>query len=124
MKGSTAQQGLSTFEIVAILVAVAIVAAMAIPGMNPEHQETAADSTTRGADAVRSAHASAIADLKRYPTVTELSTYVVDATASATPGGIEVAMDQSRLVVPTFSDPACIKPTSAVDEPVACLGNL
>ena len=124
MKGSVTKKAVWFFEVFAILVIAALIGVMAFPKRAPDEAGAAADAPARGTDVVRAAHASAIARLKRFPTVKELSAFVQETNASATPGGIELSFDQSRLTIPTYSDSNCTRPTLNVDEPVACLGNL
>jgi len=115
------RKGFGYIEMLAILAIAVLIGVMAIPKRTADDSMTAVDNSTRANDIVRTAHASAIAALKRFPSVKELAGFVDNAGASAQPDGIVLSLDQSRLTVQTYSDAACTRPTTQVDETVACL---
>jgi MSHA pilin protein MshA len=109
-----------------VIVIIGILAAMAVPrfvDMESE-AETAAMEGTEGA--VRAAHAIAIADLRTYPTVTQLATYVNTngGTAGAAATGVTVTINNVGYTVLTYTDPNCTAATAAVGNTVACVGNI
>jgi MSHA pilin protein MshA len=74
--------------------------------------------------AVKSSHAIAIADLKRFPSVIELASYVKGEDITATVNGVRVAIDGTRYTVPTYSDAACHRLTTAPSDSVQCVGSI
>ncbi len=76
--------------------------------------------------AVKSAHAIAIADLKGFPTVTELATYVQgEGVAVATDGsGIDVDINGNIYTVPTYQNTTCTTATSLATHTVQCVGSI
>lgn len=118
------QAGLNMIEILAILVVVALLGAMAVPRSGSQQTDAQTAGPERSLDAVKTAHATAIAELKRFPTVNELTTYIDDVRASAMANGVQVSSNGTRHTVPTFSDPACRTQTRAIADTVACIGTL
>ena len=118
------QTGLNMVEIMAILVILALFGAMAVPrsGEQPENQAHTGPDHSVGL--VKTAHATAIADLKRFPTVDELSAYVEDTESRATANGVQVSNTGSQHTIPTYSDAGCQYHTKAVTDAVACVGTL
>lgn len=118
------QSGLNSVEIMALLVVLALFGAMAVPrgGEQPvNHTDTG---PTQSIGAVKTAHATAIAELKRFPTVAELSGYVEGIKSSASAGGIQVVNNGVQHSVATYSDSGCLKNTRAITDTVACVGKL
>lgn len=124
MKTLAIQPGFGAFEVIAILIIVALLGVMAVPRMGVESQDTDTSGPERSAGLVKSAHASAIADLKRYPTVAELNKYIEEDRATPSGSGIRLSVKGAGYAVPTFSDAACRQPTRTIDDPVACIGTL
>jgi type II secretory pathway pseudopilin PulG len=116
--------GIGIFEIVAIIAILALVSVLAIPRLAGQQSGSVAERTTLGLDLAKTAHASAIAQLKRFPTVAELSAFIEGATVAPISGGLELSLKGGRLTVPTYSDSACTRLTYKVDQQVACLGSL
>lgn len=111
-------------EIMALLVVLALFGAMAVPrgGEQPVNHSDAGPKQSNGA--VKTAHATAIAELKRFPTVAELSGYVKGIKSSASASGIQVVDNGVPHSVPTYSDSGCRKNTRAITDTVACVGTL
>ncbi|VAW81361.1 hypothetical protein MNBD_GAMMA13-937 [hydrothermal vent metagenome] len=120
------QVGFTLIELVAVLVILALLGAMAVPRF-ANIQNNALEAAQDGSsNAVKSAHAIAIANLKQLPSITVLAAHVggdgANPTAVAT--GVQVTINGSDFVVPTFTNSTCDSPTSAVDDIVACVGSI
>ncbi len=119
------QAGFTLIELVAVLVILALLGAMAVPRFS-NMQNDALDAAKQGSSmAVKSAHSIAIAKLKTLPTVTELEGYVGGESAVlAVATGIQVTINGTNYVVPTFTDSTCGSATAAVGDSVACVGSI
>lgn len=121
------QAGFTLIELVAVLVILALLGAMAVPRFADVQTDALQAAQDGSSNAVKSAHSIAIANLKRLPTVTELTARVggkSNATAVAT--GVQVTINGTNYVVPTFSDATCTagNETSATTDVVACVGEI
>ena len=127
------QKGFTLIELVIVIAVLGLLAAIAVPKF-VDLQADALEASKKGmSGAVKSAHAVAIADLKKFPTVTELADYVngegVAVTTDATgPIGIAVAIDGTSYTVPTFNDSKCTTATKtdagAGENVVRCVKNI
>jgi MSHA pilin protein MshA len=120
------QAGFTLIELVAVLVILALLGAMAVPRFADIQADALGAAQDGSSNAVKSAHSIAIANLKQLPTVTELTDRVGGAatnpTAVAT--GVQVTINGTNYVVPTYNNTTCDAATAATTDIVACVGNI
>lgn len=119
------QAGFTLIELVAVLVILALLGAMAVPRFVDVSSQALTAAQNGSLAGVRSAHAMAIAELRRLPTVTELSTYV-GGPVTAAAGGIQVVINSTTYTVATYTDTTCnvANVTTAVGDSVGCIGGI
>ena len=116
--------GFTLIELVAVLVILALLGAMAVPRFVDVSGQALTAAQNGSVAAVRSGHAMAIADLRRLPTVSELSTYVGGQNVSAVGTGIQVQINGTNYTVLTYTDTTCNSATANTTDPVGCIGNI
>jgi len=124
MKTIKKEQGFTLIELVIAIVIIGILAAIAVPKFIDLSDEATTAAKKGMSGAVKSSHSIAIADLKRFPTNTELATYVNGDGISAAATGISVNIDGNAHTVLTYSDSNCSTPITATSETVQCVGDI
>ena len=116
------QRAFTLIELVIVLVILGILSSIVIPKYVDLSTSAIASAKKANAGAVKGAFAISIAENKAFPTVTSLATYVQTGTAVGT--GIQVTIDGTNYVVPTYTDALCSAPTAAVANVVQCVGDI
>jgi MSHA pilin protein MshA len=119
------QAGFTLIELVAVLVILALLGAMAVPRFS-NMQDDALTAAKQGSSmAVKSAHSIAIAKLKDLPDVDQLVTYVGgESTLTAVATGVQVNINGTDYIVPTYTDPTCSSATGNTTDQVGCVGSI
>jgi MSHA pilin protein MshA len=126
------QKGFTLIELVMVIVILGILSAIALPRF-VNLQDDALEAAKRGmSGAVKSAHAIAIADLRGFPTVLELGGdngvteegYVQGEGVLAVGTGIQVDINGTNYIVPTYTDTTCTTATANTGQAVQCVGSI
>ena len=122
------QKGFTLIELVIVIAILGILAAIAVPKFVDLSTEATTAAKRGMSGTVKSAHAIAIADLKKFPTLSSLADYVngEGVQVAAANDGIEVTIDGVAYTVPTFdqTDCAAASATGAGTDVVRCVGSI
>jgi MSHA pilin protein MshA len=118
------QSGFTLIELVIVIAVLGILAAIAIPKFVALQDDALVAAKKGMSGAVKSAHAVAIADLKKFPTVASLADYVNGEGVVAAATGVTVDIDGTSHTVPTYKDSKCTTATGATTDVVQCVKNI
>lgn len=128
---ATKQQvkGFTLIELIMVIVILGVLSAFALPRFVNFGDDALAASKAGMTGAVRSTHGILVAQLRvsgdnTFPTVTALAAGVDGDGITAVATGVQVTINGTTYVAPTFTDAACTAATAAVADAVQCVGQI
>ena len=115
--------GFSLFELVLVLVVIGLLSAVAIPKYVQYNIAKDQLQVVAACEEVQNAFVLAQADIKAYPSVTVLASYVQGDEVAAVATGIRLNSHGAEYTVKTYSDAQCLNSTRGVDDLVRCVAD-
>lgn len=117
------QKGFTLIELVMIIVILGIIAAIAIPKYVDLSTQALASAKAASSASAKAGWALYLgANNGAYPTVTQTAANVDGGTAVAT--GVQVTINGTTYIAPTYTDTACAVATAAVGDTVKCVKSI
>jgi len=123
------EKGFTLIELVLVIVVLGILAAIAVPRFVDLKTDATIAAKRATQSTVKSAYALSIADLKNFPDLTQLVSYIPgdNIAVPATNNGVQVTIDGVAYVVQTYQDSACSvgqETSAATGQQVMCVGTI